>query len=86
MFKKFICLAAWALVLGVAANASADLVAHWRFDEGSGTIAADVSGNGNDGTLRGDPRWVAGVIGGALEFDGNGDYVDCGNSAIFDIR
>ena len=27
------------------------LVAHWKFDEGSGTTASDSSGNGNTGTL-----------------------------------
>ena len=85
MFKRFICLAVWAFVLAIASNVSADLIAHWRFDEGSGTIAADTSGNSNDGTLMGNPQWVTGKIGGALEFDGDGDYVDCGNDAIFDI-
>jgi hypothetical protein len=71
-------------VLSIAGNASADLVAHWTFDEGSGTIAYDVVG-GNDGTLEGDPQWVAGKNGGALEFDGSGDYVDCGSDAAFQI-
>lgn len=50
----------------------------WEFDESSGTIAADSSGNGNDGALKGDPTWRpdGGKIGGALEFDGTGDYVE----------
>ena len=60
-------------------------VAHWTFDEGEGTVAADSSGNGNDGTLVGDPQWVAGVLGGALEFNGD-DYVDCGNGPSLEIR
>jgi len=60
-------------------------VAHWTFDEGAGTVAADSSGNGNDGTLVGDPQWVAGVVGGALEFNGD-DYVDCGNGPSLEIR
>ena len=56
-----------------------------RFEEGSGTIARDTSGNGNDGTLidynaanaDGDtpPIWVDGKFGGALSFDGVDDYV-----------
>ncbi|MCK4857737.1 MAG: hypothetical protein KAT58_07210, partial [candidate division Zixibacteria bacterium] len=45
----------------------------WKLDEGSGTTAADSSGNGNNLTLNGDPQWVTGLIGGALEFDGNDD-------------
>ena len=60
-------------------------VAHWTFDDGAGTVAIDSSGNGNDGILVGDPQWVAGKIGGALEFDGIDDYVDCGNPAVLDI-
>jgi hypothetical protein len=54
---------------------NAGLVGHWKFDEGAGTIALDSSGLGNDGTLGGDPQWVAGVKGGALDLDGIGDYV-----------
>ena len=63
------------LVLSMAVNASADLLVHWKFDEGSGTTAYDSSGNGRDGTFEGDPKWVAGKIGGALDFDGDGDRV-----------
>jgi len=60
-------------------------VAHWQLDEGSGTVAADSSGNGLDGLVMGDPLWVAGIIGGALEFDGVDDNVDCGNPPILDF-
>jgi len=60
-------------------------VAHWKLDDGAGTIAVDSSGNGNDGVLMGDPQWAAGIIGGALDFDGDGDYVDCGYDPLFDI-
>ncbi len=53
------------------------LEGRWELDESGGTVAADSSGNGNDGTLNGDPTWWpgGGMIGGALEFDGTGDYV-----------
>jgi len=70
MSKKSIYLLCFVLVLGVAHNASAELVAHWRLDDGSGTTAVDSSGNGHDGTLLLDPQWVAGKYGGALEFAG----------------
>jgi len=33
------------------------LVAYWRFDEGSGTVAHDYSGNENDGTIHG-ATWI----------------------------
>ena len=59
-------------------GAPPDLVGWWKLDETSGLIAADASGNGNDGTLKGDPQWAAGMLGGAIELDGTGDYVDCG--------
>jgi len=53
------------------------LMAHWKLDESSGMVASDSVG-GNDGTLNGDPVWWPGdgKIGGALEFDGAGDYVE----------
>lgn len=47
----------------------------WLFDEGSGDVAEDSSGNGNDGTLEGGPQWVDGMFNKALEFDGSDDYV-----------
>ncbi len=71
-------------LLTIKEDVTADLAAYWKFDETSGTKAIDSSGNGNDGTLVGDPKWVAGRFGGALEFDGN-DYVDCGLAPEFDI-
>ncbi|NUN95777.1 MAG: PQQ-dependent sugar dehydrogenase, partial [Candidatus Omnitrophica bacterium] len=50
------------------------LVAYWAFDNGSGTVASDTSGNGNHGTLQG-PLWATGKFGGGLEFDGSNDRV-----------
>ena len=52
------------------------LIGYWSFDDESGTVATDHSGNGNDGTLQGDPTWTNGKKGGALDFDGSDDYVD----------
>ena len=81
MSKKLISLLI-ALVLSLAGNTSADLIAHWQFDESAGSVAHDASGNGNDGALKGDPQWVSGRIGGAIQLDGNGDYVDVGSVGI----
>ncbi|MEJ2703801.1 MAG: sugar-binding protein [Sedimentisphaerales bacterium] len=50
------------------------LVAYYPLDND----ANDGSGNGLDGTLVGDPAFVEGQVGMALELDGD-DYVDCGN-------
>jgi subtilase family serine protease len=38
---------------GSLTGEEADLVAYWPFNEGQGTTTADVSGNGNPGTLNG---------------------------------
>jgi len=76
MCRKLMYLISFVLVLSIAGNVSANLVAHWKFDDGSGTTAQDSSGNGYDGTLLGGPKWVSGQIGGALEFDGTDDYVE----------
>jgi len=54
---------------------SPDLVGLWHFDEGDGTIANDSSGNFNDGTLMGGTNWTSSMFGHALNFDGDGDYV-----------
>ncbi len=50
------------------------LVAEYHFDEGSGNIATDSSGNGNNGLIHG-ASWVDGKFGKALVFNGVSDYV-----------
>jgi hypothetical protein len=55
--------------------ANATLLLHLPFDEGSGSIAHDTTGNGHDGTLINSPTWVAGHLGGAIHFSGATDYV-----------
>ena len=51
------------------------LAGWWEFDQSSGTVANDSSGNGRDGNLSNGPIWVNGKIGGALSFDGIDDFV-----------
>jgi len=55
------------------------LVAHWPLNEGSGTVANDVSENGHNGTLEDGPTWTPPgefkMGGGALEFDGVDDRI-----------
>ena len=85
MRRKLMCLASFVLVLSIAGSASADLVAHWKFNEGSGNVAHDISGNGHDGTIEGAPNWVPGVGGSALDFDGTDDYVGTGKSLLNDL-
>ncbi len=90
MCRKLIYLFCFILALSPVLTNAAEgtdpcLVGWWRFDEGSGGIAYDRSGNENNGTLNGNPQWVARKTGGALAFDGKDDYVDCSNDASLDI-
>ncbi|MBW7988904.1 MAG: LamG domain-containing protein [Planctomycetes bacterium] len=90
MSKKLIYLISFALVLclfqtSIANAADPSLVGWWKFDDGSGTIAYDSSGNGNDGTFNGDPQWVPNQFGYALGFDGSGDWLDCGEDPSLQI-
>jgi len=77
MCKRPICAAsAFCIVtLLLTSTAGAGLVGWWTFDETSGMVAADSAAN-NDGTLHGNPQWVAGWVDNALKLDGAGDYVD----------
>ena len=50
------------------------LVGYWSFNEGTGTIATDFSGQGNRGVISG-ASWVSGKRNKALQFDGSDDYV-----------
>jgi hypothetical protein len=86
MCRKVICSVCFILLFALAGTSAGqdldpNLVGWWKLDEGSGTTAADSSGNGNEGTLNGDPQWVTGILGSALEFDGVDDYVDIGLGA-----
>ena len=85
MCRKSIYVVCCVSVLSMVCDVSGGLVAHWRLDEGSGTTAFDTSGNGNDGTFTGEPQWVAGYYGGALDIDGTNDNIDCGNDDSLNI-
>jgi len=69
MFRKPFFLVFLALVLGLVLTSivRAELLAHWKFDEGSGNILEDSSGNGHDGVISGTPVWGAGPLGLALD-------------------
>ena len=82
MCRKLIYLISFVLVLGLAVNAGADLVAHWSLDDASGTTATDMSGNGHDGTIGGTANWVAGQSAGALDFDGSSTYIDMDDEIV----
>ena len=74
-----------AVVLSGAAGAASPPVGDWRMNEGSGTVLVDSSASGNNGTIFGNPTWVAGQHGQAIRFDGTGDYATVPDSASLDI-
>lgn len=70
-----------------SAGGGGGLIAHWKLDETSGTIAVDSEG-GHDGTLTNmdlPNDWVAGKLGGALDFDGSNDYLDIAYASSLSI-
>ena len=71
--------------VGAAAPPASGLVGRWRFDETSGTTAADSSGNGFDGTYEDGPvLGVAGVRATAARFNSadSDDYVSLPNTVL----
>ena len=92
MCKRFahllccVCVLAF-IMTGVTHAVDPNLVAWWTFDEGSGTLAKDSSGNGNDASFQVAPQWVsAGKLGGALSFDGVAAYLAAPDSESLDIN
>ena len=69
------------LTLIMTSASKAELIGWWTFDEGSGGTAFDLSDYGNDGILRGDPQWVDGIYGGAIDLDGDDDYIEINSIA-----
>jgi PKD repeat protein len=61
------------------------LVAAYSFDGGQGATAADVSGNGNTGTLTNATWSSSGKYGGALAFDGSSSWVTVADSATLHL-
>ncbi|MDQ0064097.1 LamG-like jellyroll fold domain-containing protein [Paenibacillus harenae] len=55
--------------------ADAALKAWYKFNETSGTSAADASGNGNTGNVNGGAAWTTGQTGNAVVLDGTNDYI-----------
>jgi len=59
----------------IAGSARAELLAYFPFSEGQGTETADVTDNGNDGTLSAGVEWVAGQKGSGVHFDTAGERI-----------
>jgi chitodextrinase len=57
----------------------------YKFQEGTGTITSDGSGNGNTGTLAGATWTNSGKYGNAIAFDGATSYVTTPDSTSLDL-
>jgi endonuclease/exonuclease/phosphatase family metal-dependent hydrolase len=68
----FLCAAAGTVQAQVP---TASLLAHWTFDENSGTTANDSTANNNDLTLVNGAAWTSGRINSGLLFDGANDHL-----------
>ena len=66
-------------------QSTAGLVGYWKLDETSGTTAADSSGLANNGKLVGAPAPAAGIVNGALQFNGSGNRVVVPDQPSLDI-
>jgi len=64
---------------------STGLVAAYGFNEGSGTVITDLSGNGNHGTISGAAWTSSGRFGKALTFDGVNDWVTVNDAPSLDL-
>jgi hypothetical protein len=65
--------------------ATAGLIAAYDFDQGTGTMLTDVSGNGNHGVISGAVWTGTAKYGGALSFDGINDWVSIGDAPSLDL-
>jgi hypothetical protein len=66
----------------VTTETQAEPVTYLDFNEGSGSIALDASGHGNSGLITGATRTQGGGCGGALLFNGTGEYVSIPYSSL----
>lgn len=61
-------------------------VAHWKFDENTGTSTYDSTSNGNNSTTwTGNTTWATGKYGTALSFDGTNDVVRFAETTSTDL-
>lgn len=72
------------LLIFLYSSAQTNLVGYWKFDEGSGSIAYDSSGNNNHGTIY-SATWISNCKSNyCLSFDGANDYVEVADNGGLD--
>ncbi len=75
------------ITVNVVPSPDANRVLWLKLDESSGTMAADSSGSGNNGTATGALAWQpsGGQLRGAADFDGATSYLNVPDSASLDV-
>jgi len=77
-YRVFLHSKKWSIFFDCVAVNYTNLVLFLPFREGSGNVARDASGNGNDASVNAD--WVNGTTDYALRFDGSSQYAEVSNS------
>src|SRR6476661_6153166 len=78
----------WCLLASLPPAALAQtsgLISAYGFNEGTGTVVTDVSGNSNNGTISNGTWSASGRYGAALSFNGSSSRVDIPDSASLDL-
>lgn len=57
----------------------------WVFEDPGADVLKDISGNGNDCTIKGKPKWTDSKFGKAIDFDGSDDLVECPDNDTLDV-
>jgi len=82
MRKTILTLLSAYIIFGLTVSANAALIGHWDFEEGSGGLALDSSGNLLHGTIF-NASYATGRIGDySLDFNGANGYVEVGYSPL----
>lgn len=72
------------IIAGHAEISESMIAGMWTFEEGEGTVATDMSGNGTDGEFIGNLEWVDAKFGGGLKFNGTDTWIKLGTKGDAD--
>ena len=70
-------------LVSAAFDWTTNLSAYWSFDEGTGTIATDLSNNSRNGILN-NTGWTTGIIGSATSYNGINTYINVSKKVVYE--
>lgn len=85
---KCVFLAVFALAFSIQSQAKVDpatCMGAWVFNDPDADMLNDISGNGNNCTIKGKPKWVDSKFGKAIDFDSLDDLVECPDNDTLDV-